>query len=62
MRNSSIAESHSLPPGKTDWMWHEKGFRFPKTTSDGHLLPRITIVTPSYNQGQFIEATIRNAY
>ena len=60
MNYPSLAGLHSPLPGQTGWMWREISCQFPKTTPDGHLLPRITIVTPSYNQGQFLETTIRS--
>ena len=44
------------PPGREGWPWTERSAGF----SPSPTLPRITVVTPSFNQGEFIEATLRS--
>src|SRR5688572_14104443 len=55
------------PPGKTGWPWTEQTAppaEAPRAEGAGDSVawPRVTMVVPSYNQGEFLEETLRSLF
>ena len=60
MRSPTIDELPPPPPQKTGWPWTGAGTASIGVGSDEVQWPRVTVVTPSLNQGQYIEEAIRS--
>jgi glycosyltransferase involved in cell wall biosynthesis len=57
---TGLADLPAPPAGKTGWPWTAESTHLPSTTPGGLPWPRLSVVTPTLNQAEFLEATLRS--
>lgn len=60
MRCPPLRELPPSPVGREGWPWTKESASLPEVMSDGRPWPAISVIIPSYNQGQFLEETLRS--
>lgn len=60
MNRLTLEDLPSPPRNTAGWPWTEESPQYPEVMANGISWPRISIVTPSLNQVEFIEETIRS--
>jgi glycosyltransferase involved in cell wall biosynthesis len=60
VRCPTLADLPAPPQGRTGWPWTTASPILPETAPDERRWPRISIVTPSFNQGEFVETALRS--
>jgi glycosyltransferase involved in cell wall biosynthesis len=60
VRCPELKDLPAPPSGKQGWPWTEESARLSGDGQNGREWPRITVITPSFNQAGFIEETLRS--